>query len=140
MSFIKIYTDGGARGNPGPAAGGILIFDENDKLIKINAKYFGKMTNNQAEYEALLTAFRMIQVMDVKNAKCYLDSDLIVKQLTGIYKVKNPIIKRLKATLDKLAVQLGKVEYFHIRREENKFADKLVNIVLDAKEQRTANR
>jgi ribonuclease HI len=130
---LKIYTDGGARGNPGPAAGGILIFDENDKLLKINAKYYGKITNNQAEYEALLTALRMAQAMNAKNLECYLDSDLIVKQLTGVYKVKSPNIKSLKATVDKLVANFEKVEFLHVKREYNKFADKLVNIVLDAK-------
>lgn len=129
---IKIYTDGGSRGNPGPSAVGIVIFDKNDKLLKFNAKYLGIATNNQAEYEGLLTALRMAQFMDVNEIKCYLDSDLIVKQLTGVYKVKSPNIKGLKSSVDKLITKFEKVEFVHVRREYNKFADKLVNIVLDA--------
>ncbi len=131
---LKVYTDGGSRGNPGHAAIGVVIFDENDKLLKINAKYIGKATNNQAEYEGLLTALRMIQVMDVKEVKFYLDSELIVKQLNGKYKVKNAIIKGFNSEIDKMVSNLGKVEFIHIKREFNKIADKLVNIVLDSKE------
>lgn len=130
---ITIYTDGGSRGNPGPAAAGILIFDNNEKLLKLNAKYLGEMTNNQAEYEALLTALRMAQAMkDVRKITCYLDSDLIVKQLRGEFKVKSPNIKSLKSTVDKLVTKFEKVEFSHVRREYNTFADKLVNVILDA--------
>lgn len=130
---ITIYTDGGSRGNPGPAAAGILIFDSNEKLLKLNAKYLGEMTNNQAEYEALLTALRMAQVMKgVKNIICYMDSDLIVKQLRGEFKVKSPNIKRLKSIADKLIANFEEVEFSHVKREYNQFADKLVNVILDA--------
>jgi ribonuclease HI len=128
---VKIFSDGGSRGNPGNAASGIIIFDEKDKLLKINAKYLGEMTNNQAEYEALLTAIRMVQVMKVKKLKIYLDSELAVKQLKGEFKINNNIIKQKKKILDKLFKKFECVEIFHIERGYNKFADKLVNIVLD---------
>ncbi|MFC1780285.1 ribonuclease HI family protein [Patescibacteria group bacterium] len=131
---IKIYTDGGSRGNPGPAAGGIVIFDNNDKLLKINAKYFGRITNNQAEYEALISALRTAQLMNVSKVKCYLDSELIVKQLNGVYKIKSDNIRGHKETVDKLSRNFDSIEYFHVTREKNTFADKLVNIVLDSKE------
>jgi ribonuclease HI len=131
---IKIYTDGGSRGNPGPAAGGIVIFDKFDKLLKINAKYFGKMTNNQAEYEALISALRTAQFMNVKKVTCYLDSELIVKQLNGVYKLKSDNIRGQKETVDKLIESFDSIEFFHVKREENTIADKLVNIVLDSKE------
>ena len=133
---VVIYTDGGSRGNPGPAAAGILIFDKKEKLIKLNAKYLGIMTNNQAEYEALLTSLRMAQAMKVEEISFYMDSDLIVKQLRGEFKVKSPNIKSIKATVDKLANKFRKVEFFHVRREYNKFADKLVNVILDAVEKK----
>lgn len=130
---VKIYTDGGSRGNPGPAACGIVIFDDKGKLLKINGKYLGIATNNQAEYEGLVTALRMAAQMKVSVVKCYLDSELIVKQLTAVYKVKNEKIYRIKETIDKLIKQFDHVEYYHVPREKNKFADKLVNIVLDSK-------
>jgi len=136
LKNVIIYTDGGSRGNPGPAAAGILMFDEKEKLIKLNAKYLGEMTNNQAEYEAILTALRMAQGIKAEKLKCYLDSDLIVKQLRGEFKVKSPNIKKPKAILDKLIKNFKKVEFFHVRREYNKFADKLVNVVLDALEKK----
>ncbi len=131
MKKLQIYTDGGSRGNPGPAACGVVILDENEKLLKLNAKYLGKMTNNQAEYEGLLTALRMTAVMDIDEIDFFLDSDLMVKQLNGEYKVKSPNIKPLKLTIDKLLKQFKKVNFSHVRREYNKAADKLVNIVLD---------
>lgn len=132
---LKVFTDGGARGNPGPAAAGIVIFNAEDKLLKINGKYLGEMTNNQAEYEALISALRMIQVMQgVEKITCYLDSDLAVKQLRGEYKIKDEELKAKNVTIQKLIGKYESVEFVHVRREENKFADKLVNIVLDARE------
>jgi len=132
---IKIYTDGGARGNPGPAATGVVIFDQDDKLLKIDAKYLGDATNNQAEYEALVQALQIAQKMDnIKSVECYLDSELIVKQLNGIYKTKSDNIKQLKLRVDFLMQSFEEISFHHIRREFNKIADKLVNIALDAVE------
>jgi len=130
---VTIYTDGGSRGNPGPAACGIVIFDTSGKLLKIHAKYLGNVTNNQAEYEGVVTALRIAQAMAVKKVKFYLDSELIVKQLTGIYKTKSSNITPLKTTIDKLIRNFDNVSFQHVVREYNKFADKLVNIVLDAR-------
>lgn len=136
MKKLQIYTDGGSRGNPGPAACGVVILDEDEKLVKLNAKYLGQMTNNQAEYEGVITALRMTAVMDVDEIDFFLDSDLMVKQLNGEYKVKSSNIKPLKSTIDKLLKQFKKVTFSHVRREYNKAADKLVNIVLDALEKK----
>jgi len=136
MKKLQIYTDGGSRGNPGPAACGIIILDEQEKLVKLNAKYLGKMTNNQAEYEGVITALRMTAVMNVDDIDFFLDSDLMVKQLNGEYKVKSQNIKPLKFTIDKLLKQFQKVTFSHVRREYNKAADKLVNIVLDTIEKK----
>jgi ribonuclease HI len=132
---IKIYSDGGARGNPGPAAGGFAIFNSKDKLIKIDAKYFGEITNNQAEYKAFEMALKAAQRLGKKDLECYLDSELIVKQLNGEYKVKSENIKSLKASIDRLAENFDNIEFLHVKREYNKIADKLVNIVLDAREE-----
>ncbi len=134
---IKIYTDGGARGNPGPAATGVVIFDKSDKLLKLDGKYLGTATNNQAEYEALIQALELVQRHGgVEKITCYLDSELIVKQLTGLYKIKNDKIKEFKEKLDSITQNLGKIEYIHLKREKNKLADKIVNIILDAVEKK----
>jgi ribonuclease HI len=129
---ITIYTDGGSRGNPGPAACGIIMFDRNERLFNLNAKFLGNLTNNQAEYKGVITALRMAQGMGVKKVTFYLDSELIVKQLTGVYKIKSPNIASLKSTIDKLLTNFKSVTFKHIVRKYNTFADKLVNIVLDA--------
>ncbi|MDD3648439.1 MAG: ribonuclease HI family protein [Candidatus Dojkabacteria bacterium] len=132
---IKVYTDGGARGNPGPAAGGIVIFDEDGKLLAIDAKYFGNTTNNQAEYQALELAIKLLIKRNITGRiLCYLDSELAVKQLKGEYKVKNSGIARVKEKIDGLLKTFQSIEFIHVRREENKFADKLVNVILDARE------
>ncbi len=129
----KLFTDGGARGNPGPAGIGALLFDSNDKLIWLEAKYINKSTNNIAEYKALLLGLNYIK--DILNPQdnlvCYLDSELVVKQLNKEYKVKNDFLKILNNKV--LEVIKGfNVKFVHVRREKNKFADKLVNICLDS--------
>lgn len=134
MNKYKIYTDGGARGNPGPAAGGVVVFDEDGKLIALEGKYFGKLTNNQAEYEALILALEIITKKECRKVVCYLDSELIVKQMNGEYKIKNTQIKRYKKKIDKLTKEIEEIEYKHVFREKNTYADKLVNIVLDARD------
>ncbi|MBU0976703.1 MAG: ribonuclease HI family protein [Patescibacteria group bacterium] len=132
---VKVYTDGGARGNPGPAAAGVVIFDEEGRLLAIDAKYLGETTNNQAEYQALELALELLQKKDIsRDITCYLDSELIVKQLNGEYKVKNSDIAIVKKRIDSLSEFFENIEFIHIRREENKFADKLVNVILDARE------
>lgn len=129
---ITIYTDGGARGNPGPAAAGIVILSENNKILKIEGKYLGIRTNNQAEYEALINALEIALRLGIQNVTCYLDSELAVKQLKGEYKVKNEGIKPLKMKAVSLSESFKSIEFNHIERAKNHVADKLVNIVLDA--------
>ena len=129
-----IYTDGGARGNPGPAAAGVVIFDDHKKLISLEGKYLGKATNNEAEYQALIIALDAAHKLGIAIAKCYLDSELIVKQLNGEYKVKSPKMISKKAKVDELVKNFSQLDFIHIRRKYNKFADKLVNIALDARD------
>jgi ribonuclease HI len=126
-----LYTDGGARGNPGPAACGIILLNEKKQPLAIDAKYLGNGTNNQAEYEALILGLKHARKMNVDEIECYLDSELAVKQLNEIYKTKNKHIIPLKKKVVQLADEFKKVSYYHVEREFNKFADKLVNIVLD---------
>ncbi len=134
MNKYKLFTDGGARGNPGPSAIGALIFDEHDKLLWFDAKFIGSATNNIAEYKALILGLEHF-VKNINNNKaqitCYLDSELIVKQINREYKVKNETLKNFYSKVLDLSKNLD-ITFSHVERKYNKFADKLVNICLDA--------
>ncbi len=128
---LIIHTDGGARGNPGPAGIGIVIETEDNELIEEYKEYIGETTNNQAEYQAVVKAFELLKKYNTDVLEFFLDSELIVKQITGKYKVKN---KDLAVHFVKIhnAEQLYKnVSFTHVRRAENKHADSLVNKALD---------
>ena len=144
---IIIYTDGGSRGNPGPAAiGGVISVVENNseaRLLKKNdfGEYIGdSRTNNEAEYEALIYALDQAKkVVGKKEAKkmsveCFLDSELVVKQLNHEYKLKDKRIQQYFIIIWNLMLDYGEVKFNHIRRELNKEADALVNKALDEKE------
>lgn len=132
---IQIYTDGAARGNPGPAGAGVVI--KSAGASHEFYKYLGEATNNQAEYQALIFALsearEIIKTgqLDVKKVICYSDSELLVKQLRGEYKVKNPELGQLFVQVWNLAAKFPAIEYRHIRREQNKPADKLANQAID---------
>jgi ribonuclease HI len=128
---IKIFTDGGARGNPGPAAIGIIIKDENNKVVKKYAEYLGKLTNNQAEYKALIKGLALAKELNPQEVFCYLDSELVVKQMKQEYKVKDKGLQPLFIKAWNAAISLKKVNYQHIGRELNKEADLLLNLELD---------
>ena len=128
---VQIYTDGGARGNPGPAATGIIIKDKNGKLLAGYGEYLGKQTNNFAEYSAFISALKKAKELGVDTADCFLDSKLIVEQLNGRWKVKEPTLQKLFVQAFNSASQLKKVTYKHIYREINKEADSWVNKILD---------
>lgn len=130
---VKIYSDGGARGNPGLAASAAFVFDlENSDLLKFDAKYLGSSTNNQAEYEGLLLGMKLALKIGAQNLKCCLDSELVVKQLNGEYKVKDIKMKESKKRIDEITKSFDSVEFVHIPREENTFSDSLVNLILDS--------
>lgn len=129
--MLKLYSDGGSRGNPGAAAIGYVIYDEDDEAIYKKARPIGIATNNIAEYTALLEGLQKILAIDGKSVKAYLDSELVVKQIKGEYKVKN---QDLKIVFDKIKLLIKKLDSFeinHVRREHNKEADKILNIALD---------
>ncbi|MFA5188733.1 MAG: ribonuclease HI family protein [Patescibacteria group bacterium] len=128
---IKIFTDGGARGNPGPAGIGIVITDDNGKVIKKHAEYIGKATNNQAEYKALIKGLEMAKELKPAEIFCYLDSELVVKQMKQEYRVKDKDLQPLFIKAWNLVIFLKKVSFHHIRRELNKEADLLLNLELD---------
>ncbi len=131
MEDLVIYTDGGARGNPGPAGIGIVFFNKENKVIKEFCKYIGESTNNQAEYTALYTALRKASELGYKNIHIFLDSELVVRQMLGIYKVKNNKLKELYNKIKELEKNFKNIEYHHIPREKNKYADSLVNKAID---------
>lgn len=127
---VITYTDGGARGNPGPAAIGAVIREADGTTHRIK-NYLGFATNNQAEYRALLAALHKAAELDADEVTCYLDSELVVKQLKGEYRVKDPELGRLFLQVLKLIKRFQSISFHHVRREHNKEADALVNQALD---------
>lgn len=128
-----IHTDGGSRGNPGPGALGIIISDESGNVLKKYSQYIGKVTNNQAEYEAVIFALQKAKQLGVKEVELRTDSELIGKQLMGKYKIKDPDLQPLFIKAWNLRLDYDKVDIKIIPREQNKEADKLVNQELDSK-------
>jgi ribonuclease HI len=128
---IKIFTDGGARGNPGPAAIGIVIKDENDKVLKQHSQFIGEATNNQAEYRALIKGLELAKEYKPTEINCYLDSELVTKQMQQKFRVKDRDLQPLFIKVWNLALNYKKVNFYHISRELNKEADKLLNLELD---------
>jgi ribonuclease HI len=131
MLKLTTYTDGGARGNPGPAAIGVVISGAEGGLLKSWGEYIGETTNNQAEYKALLKALSLAAEMGASHLNCYLDSELVVKQLQGKYKIREEGLKLLASEALKLMKNFESVEFIHVPREKNKLADRLVNEALD---------
>ncbi|MDA3803036.1 MAG: ribonuclease HI family protein [Patescibacteria group bacterium] len=131
MKKFIIYTDGGARGNPGPAGIGAIIYDEEKNIIAEISEYIGSTTNNQAEYKALIAALKKAKELKAEELDCYLDSELVVKQLKREYKVKNPDLSPLFLEIHNLSLSFKKISYTHVRRELNKEADKLANMAMD---------
>ncbi len=130
-THVRTYTDGGSRGNPGPAAIGAVV-----EIIATGERheykrYIGETTNNQAEYQALLLALERAKELGAKEVECRLDSELVVKQMRGEYKVKDPELGKLFIRIHNLITDFRKITYTHIRREFNKDADRLVNEALD---------
>lgn len=130
-SKLVVYTDGGARGNPGPAALGVAIYSSSGKLLRKYGEHLGDRTNNEAEYEAIISALKTALALGAKIVDCYMDSEFVVRQLAGIYKVREPRMKALFAQVKNLEIHFHKVSYTHIPRAKNKLADQMVNAALD---------
>ncbi|MBT4516494.1 MAG: ribonuclease HI family protein [Candidatus Komeilibacteria bacterium] len=126
----RLFTDGGARGNPGPAAIGGVFYDGDNKIADFS-KYIGETTNNQAEYQALEHGLKLAIKNNIKELECYLDSELVVKQLNKEYKVKNKELAKIFVKTWNLSLKFKKISFAHVRREYNKEADALVNKALD---------
>jgi len=128
----KLWTDGGARGNPGPAAYGYVLEDEDGALLAAHGEAIGEATNNVAEYRALIAGLEKAADLEVDELEVISDSELLVKQMRQEYKVRNEALRELWAEASRLARQLGSVRYTAVRREHNELADQLVNEALDA--------
>jgi ribonuclease HI len=127
-----LYSDGGARSNPGPAACAAFLYDANGELVKAGGEYLGSNTNNYAEYRGLIFGLKMAKEQDIGNLKCHLDSELVVMQVNGAYRVKEPTLKELWQQVESLKAQFAEIKFVHVRREANKEADRMVNEILDA--------
>lgn len=130
--ILTTFTDGGARGNPGPAAAGIVIKNEAGETVAHYGEYLGAQTNNYAEYSALLSALKKAKELGATEVHCVLDSELVVKQMRGEYKVKEPTLQKLFIQVYNAATQFKKISYRHILRSGNKEADTEVNLAIDA--------
>ncbi len=130
MDKLIINTDGGARNNPGPAGIGVVFSTPNGEIIYEHGEYIGTATNNIAEYTALVKALEKAKDFVADEIECRLDSELVVKQLNGEYKVKDPGMKELYGKVKEL-IFFKPVKFVHVRREFNKEADKLYNDALD---------
>lgn len=128
---FSLFTDGGARGNPGPAAIGGILFDPNNKKIEDFSVYLGIGTNNQAEYQALKHGLALAKKHRITRLTCYLDSELVVRQMNREYKVKDPSLAKLFAEIYSGTGSFQKLVFAHIPREKNSLADALVNQALD---------
>ena len=128
----KLFTDGGARGNPGPAAYGYVLEAEDGTVLAAHGEKIGVATNNVAEYSALIAGLKKAAELGVEEVDVISDSELMVKQMTGEYRIKNEALQELAAKARQAARRVGKVTYEAVRREHNELADRLVNEALDA--------
>ncbi|MEA2020234.1 MAG: ribonuclease HI family protein [Patescibacteria group bacterium] len=135
MKELHLYTDGGSRGNPGPAAVGIVLKTAEGEILKEKGKSIGKATNNEAEYQALIEGLKLAQKYNPQKLICFLDSNLVVNQLNGNWKVKKAHLRKLVFKVrEEMAQLLGtRVTFQHISREKNTEADELLNTALDNK-------
>ena len=131
VETVVIRTDGAARGNPGPAGIGVLIADEAGEVLEESSDYIGVATNNVAEYAGLIDALKKAARYGADTAEIYLDSELLVKQLQGVYKVKNAALRSLHGSVQELLAGYRRVRIEHVPRERNVEADKLANEAID---------
>jgi ribonuclease HI len=127
-----LYADGGSRGNPGPAASGAVLLDEGGEVLREIGTFLGVATNNVAEWTALLEGLRAAAALGIDDLAIRMDSELVVKQLSGAYRVKHPGLIPLHAEAKRLLAKFPRVDIRHVRRNQNAAADAIVNQVLDA--------
>ncbi len=126
-----VYVDGAARGNPGPAAAGISMYAPDGRPARRIGRRLGNLPNNQAEYRALLIALEALAARQARHALVRMDSELVVRQMTGQYRVKHPVLQTLHGQVRLAAAKLGDVRFEHVQRMRNAEADRLANLALD---------
>lgn len=131
MEKLLLYTDGGARSNPGPAAVGFVIKTEAGQIFKEGGRFLGVATNNEAEYQALIDGLEAAKEVAPDHLDCFLDSSLVVNQLNGVFKIKEARLRALVFEVKNLENEFKSIHYQYIPREKNKEADAWVNKVLD---------
>lgn len=132
ISEIKLYGDGGSRGNPGPSASGYVLIDMDDNVIETNGEYLNITTNNQAEYHSLRLGLERAKQLNVSKIHVFMDSMLVINQMKGIFKVKNKELMSVHKIIKELVANFDEVSFTHVPRELNKLADAEVNRILDA--------
>jgi len=128
---LTLHTDGGSRGNPGPAGAGAVIYDDEGREVAALSRYLGRTTNNEAEYQALLLGLAEARRLGAARLTVKMDSELIVRQLEGQYRVKAPGLKPLYAEAKLLLKDFSSVTILHVRRNLNQRADELANQAMD---------
>lgn len=139
LASLVIYTDGAARGNPGPAGIGAVISDENGEVVTELSETIGEATNNVAEYTALVRALEVAVDYGASEVKLFLDSELVVKQIKGEYRVKNSGLKGLHAAVLEKLKHYERSRIAHVPRAQNREADRLANAALDGTEGASAS-
>ena len=133
-SKVIIYTDGASRGNPGEGAAGVMMWDSNGNPVGRISLYLGELTNNQAEYKALLAGLLTCVVQGFDHIECRLDSELVVRQLNGEYKIKDNELKVLASQVNTAVARFSQVTFVHVNRSSNDQADNLANEILDLRD------
>lgn len=128
---VKLYSDGGSRGNPGPSASGFVLLDEHNNVLVDDGQYLGVTTNNQAEYVGLKLGLQAAKAMGAREVDAYLDSMLVVNQMRGIFKIKNRDLWPVHDAIKELVKHFKSVHFTHVPREHNRLADAAVNRILD---------
>ncbi len=131
---LKLYTDGGSRGNPGPSASGFVLLDKDDVVVEKGGEYLGITTNNQAEYQAVKLGLETAKKLGARKVHGHMDSLLVVNQMNGIFKIKNRELWPIHQAIKDLKESFESVTFAHVPREMNKLADEQVNIILDSEE------
>jgi ribonuclease HI len=131
FSLTKIFVDGASRGNPGPAAAGVVFQDEKGKVLHLISRKIGVTTNNVAEYSALIFALQGALILGLKEVQIFTDSELLARQFSGDYKVRDAFLKLLANFVSHLCAGFKKVSLTHVPREENRLADAEANRALD---------
>lgn len=131
--FFRIEFDGGSRGNPGPAGFGVVVRDPSGQDLVTYGRFIGHATNNVAEYRGLIAGLSKALELNVRRAEVFGDSELVVRQMKGEYRVKNEGLRPLFEEAQQLAGRFDNIRFIHVRREHNKLADKLYNRAIDRK-------